>query len=84
MKDTVKLIIEMPIVMYDQVKGGYLPLGISKYLKNGIPLDDLRSEIDQIARSNEIGGRGNGKSIRYGLCMALEIIDKYAAESEKQ
>ena len=34
------------------------------------------------ARPNEIGGRGNGKSIRYGLCMALQIIDKYKAESE--
>lgn len=40
-------------------------------------LDKARAEIEQKARPNEIGGRGNGKSIRYGLCMALEIIDKY-------
>lgn len=40
-------------------------------------LDKIRAEIEQKARPNEIGGRGNGKSIRYGLCMALQIIDKY-------
>lgn len=47
-------------------------------------LDKIRAEIEQKARPNEIGGRGNGKSIRYVLCMALEIIDKYKAESEVQ
>lgn len=45
-------------------------------------LDSIRAEIEQKARPNEIGGRGNGKSIRYGLCMALEIIDKYRGESK--
>lgn len=45
-------------------------------------LDKIRAEIEEKARPNEIGGRGNGKSIRYGLCMALKIIDKYKAESE--
>ena len=43
-------------------------------------LDKIRAEIEQKARPNEIGGRQNGKSIRYGLCMALEIIDKYRKE----
>lgn len=46
-------------------------------------LDKIRAEIKQKARPNELGGRGNGKSIRYGLCMALEIIDKYKTESEE-
>ena len=45
-------------------------------------LGKIRAEIEEKARPNEIGGRGNGKSIRYGLCMALQIIDKYKAESE--
>ena len=45
-------------------------------------LDKIRAEIEKIAKPNELGGRGNGKSIRYGLCMALDIIDKYKAESE--
>lgn len=43
-------------------------------------LNKARAEIEQKARPNETGGRGNGKSIRYGLCMALEIIDKYRQE----
>lgn len=50
-----------------------------EYIKADV-LDKIRSEIEQKARPNEIGGRGNGKSIRYGLCMALQIIDKYKAE----
>lgn len=45
-------------------------------------LEKIRAEIEQKARPNEIGGRGNGKSIRYGLCMALQIIDKYREVSE--
>ena len=45
-------------------------------------LDKIRAEIEKIAKPNELGGRGNGKSIRYGLCMALDIINKYKAESE--
>lgn len=45
-------------------------------------LAKIRAEIEQRARPNELYGRGNGKSIRYGLCMALEILDKYKTESE--
>ena len=45
-------------------------------------LDKIRDEIEKKARPNEIGGRGNGKSVRYGLGLALAIIDKHRAESE--
>ena len=45
-------------------------------------LDKIRAEIEEIAKPNEFGGRGNGKSVRYGLCKALEIIDKYKAEDD--
>ena len=48
----------------------------------GEVLDEIRAEIEELAKPNEFGGRGNGKSVRYGLCKALEIIDKYRAESE--
>lgn len=52
------------------------------YDKGTAVIDKIRAEIEEIAKPNEIGGRGNGKSIRYGLCLALEIIDKHRAESE--
>ena len=45
-------------------------------------LDKIRAEIEELAKPNEFGGRGNGKSVRYGLCKALEIIDKYAEEGK--
>ena len=50
-----------------------------KYIKCDV-LDKIRAEIEGLAKPNEFGGRGNGKSVRYGLCKALEIIDKYIAE----
>ncbi len=50
---------------------------LCKALDNENVLDKIRSEIWEQARPYEIGGRGNGKSIRYGLCKALDIIDKY-------
>ena len=52
------------------------------YYKAMSIIDDAKAEIEQKARPNELGGRGNGKAIRYGLCIALEIIDKYRTESE--
>lgn len=40
-----KLLIDIPEEMCEKIKDGYVPLGISKYLKKGIPLDNLRAEI---------------------------------------
>lgn len=61
---------------------------VNTYTDEGVTTADdilgrIRDEIEQKARPNEIGGRGNGKSIRYGLCMALEIIDKHMAEGSE-
>jgi hypothetical protein len=51
-----------------------------KALEQQPVLDKIRAEIEQIVKPDELGCRGNGKSIRYGLCIALDIIDKYKAE----
>jgi hypothetical protein len=32
-----QIVIDLPEEMWEQVKDGYVPLGISKYLKNGTP-----------------------------------------------
>ena len=48
-----KLIIDIPKEMYEWIKDGYVPLGISKYLKNGIPLDDVKAEIEKHQFSRE-------------------------------
>lgn len=34
----IELVIKIPENMWQQIKEGYVPLGISKYLKNGTPL----------------------------------------------
>ena len=54
-----------------------------KYIKCDI-LNKIRAEIEQKAKPNVLGGRANGKSIRYGLCIALDIIDKCMAEGEAE
>ena len=55
--------------------------GVCEHDKNKV-LDKIRAEIEQRAKPNELGGRGNGKAIRCGLCIALGIIDKYKTGSE--
>lgn len=42
--------------------------------------DKMSKEIEELVMG--MSGRGYGQSIRYGLSIALEIIDKYKAESE--
>lgn len=72
--------------MTDQISNeAYKQIMIAAQDENevGEVLDKIRAEIEELAKPNEFGGRGNGKSARYGLCKALEIIDKYQAESEK-
>ena len=34
----VEIVIKIPEEMWKQIKNGYVPLGISKYLKNGVTL----------------------------------------------
>ena len=43
----IELIVKMSEEMWKQVKDGYVPLGISKYLKRGIPLPLIKSEIEK-------------------------------------
>lgn len=40
-------------------------------------IEDIKAEIEEIVQPDVIGGRANGKSIRYGMCKALEIINKH-------
>lgn len=49
-----KLIIDIPEEMYEQIKDGYVPLGISKYLKNGIPYETVTEFAD---RCRECGAK---------------------------
>ena len=35
-----KLVIDLPEETYKRIKDGYVPLGISKYLKNGTPYEE--------------------------------------------
>ena len=57
-----QIVIDIPDEMHKQIMDGYVPLGISKYLKNGKPLDDMRSKIlyeiymDGVNMDNEYHG----------------------------
>ena len=71
MSDTVKLIIEIPKTMYENVQNGTYCGTLYKELKNGIPLDKVTAEIEDEAYL--------GVNDRYckGLHEALRIIDKH-------
>ena len=48
-------------------------------VKNGIPLDKIRAEIQENINYNK---KMNYQGIVTGLLLALDIIDKHKAESE--
>ena len=43
-----RVVIEIQEDMWEKIQEGYVPLGISKYLKFGTPLDDIKAEIEQL------------------------------------
>ena len=91
MSDTVKVIIEIPKeakqafdnAESNDLKGGYYDLGgiIGKAIQNGIPLDDVKAEIDK-AQEPYKTSTAYDEGVRFGLMLAYQIIDKYKAESE--
>jgi len=42
-----QVVVNMPDEMWARVKAGYVPLGISKYLREGIPLEGHSDLIDR-------------------------------------
>ena len=46
----IELVIKIPEEMYEQIKDGYVPLGISKYLMNGIPLPKGHGRIGDLSK----------------------------------
>lgn len=87
----VKLIIEMPKeakqafdkAQSNDLKGGYYDHGgiIGRAIQNGIPLDDVKAEIDK-AQEPYKTSTAYDEGVRFGLMLAYQIVDKYKAESE--
>ena len=78
-----KLIIDISKGAYYTAIDGHLDACIEYFtdvIKNSTSLDDLRTEI--INKSNEPSYLHENEDWSVGLEMALEIIDKYKAESE--
>ena len=86
MSDTVKLIIEIPKKAkqaFDKAENNDLKLGyydhggvIGKAIQNGIPLDDVKAEIEEYLFQNEFG-----LEYRKEVLQILDNIGK--AESER-
>ena len=75
MSDTVKLIIEIPKITYEDLKAGKIysslceaPQGLIEGIQNGTPLDDVKTEIEEYKH-------GNGNMFACGLTKAIEILD---------
>lgn len=87
MSDTVKLVIEIPKEIYNHTQeyeiGGFNQENDTKLfmaIKNGIPLDDVKAEIEQTAKDYD--KFDDYRRIR-GLWIALEILDNIGKESEE-
>ena len=74
-----KLIIDIPDKDYEKLKDGHIPFSILDVMQDGIPLDKIKAEIEEVL--NEPEYQHEGENWGAGLCIAQEIIDKYR-ESE--
>ena len=85
MSDTVKLIIELPKHYYEIIKHevehhltDYRPLEI---IGNGIPLDDVKAEIEQL-RLHKAEFLTSDNKVCIDSQAVLEILDNIGKESE--
>lgn len=77
-----KLIIDIPKELYERIKNGYVPLGISTYLKNSTPLDDVKVKIETDLSWSMFDEYGNETGLHKDLMKILDNIGK--AESEEE
>ena len=83
MSETVKLIIEIPKATYEDLKQGKIysslceaPQGLIDGIQNGIPLDDVKAEIEkEIIPRNSDDYDHDAMFQNCGLRIALKIID---------
>ena len=86
MSETVKLIIEIPKVEYELIVGEHEVIvgsgvcelkTLPKAVAEGIPLDDVKAEIEEkISHYDHF----QGSNTAHGLEIALEIIDKHIGD----
>lgn len=85
MSDTVKLIVTLSKGQYENLKniqcGSIGSRMIVNAVMNGIPLDDVKAEIDK-AQEPYKTSTAYDEGVRFGLMLAYQIVDKYKAESE--
>lgn len=80
MSDTVKLIIEIPEKMYEQIKDGAgetrykIPLWLCHSIFYGTTLDDVKAEITAL--------RYGSDTYKYAIDDVIEILDNITKESE--
>ena len=81
-----EIVIDMPEEMWERVKDGYVPLGISKYLRNGVSLPKghgrLIDESDLIPDSDYEDGIFYSVSIG-AINGAPTIVEADKEESEE-
>ena len=67
MSDTVRLIIEIPKPMYENVQNGTYCGTLYKELKNGTPLDDVKAEMTAL--------RYGSDTYKHAIDDVIEILD---------
>lgn len=78
----IELVIKLPEEMCERIKDGCMPLGISRYLKNSIPLPkghgdliDIKDLLDQICLEDTPENR----ECNMGEIITLEDLDRIDA-----
>ena len=71
-----KLIIDVDDKDYEKLKDGHIPFRILNVIQNGIPLEQMRSEIEQL-RLHKAEFLTNDNKVCIDSQEVLDIIDKY-------
>ena len=85
MSDTVKLIIEIPKELYENKKGYLTNMDahmICKAVQNGIPLEDVKAEIEEMPTEKIARCRKAYIFASEFKIKVLEILDNIGKESE--
>ena len=80
-----KLIIDIPKRIYDviQIRSAVMKSELHQAVLNGIPLEDIKTEIQKALDEDKATDTENAKVQAIALMWCLEVIDKYTGGTDE-
>lgn len=78
-----KILIDLDDDTWVKVLDGYVPLGIGKQLKAGIPIDKFLEDINQEIYQKQYDFNTDSAWYRHAIKDCLKIIDKHIGKEQE-